>query len=48
MKTRLIERASALALAAFVTFGLLAGINHLAVHEQASPVWACAVGGDRA
>jgi hypothetical protein len=48
VKTRLLERASALALAAAVTLGLLAGIDHLAAQEQASPVWACAVGGGRA
>jgi hypothetical protein len=48
VKTRLIERASALALAAVVTFGLIASIDHLAAREAVSPVWACAVGGDRA
>lgn len=47
MKTRLLERASALALAAIVTFGLIASIDHLAAREAVSPVWACAVGGDR-
>lgn len=48
MKTRLFERATALALAAVVTFGLLASIGHLAARDAVSPVWACAVGGERA
>ncbi|MBK9360153.1 MAG: hypothetical protein IPM99_02975 [Rubrivivax sp.] len=48
MKTPMFERAAAFALAVVVSFGLLAGIDHLAAREAVSPVWACAVGGGRA
>ena len=47
-RSTVLNQTTALALAAIVTFGLLASIDHLAAREAVSPVWACAVGADRA
>ena len=45
VKTPMFERAAAFALAVVVSFGLLAGIDHLAAREAVSPVGACGGGG---